>query len=274
MSFFGTQLIDKGLIQKSDLVKALVSQSNQLPSPIQIVYEDGLLTAEQIIEAISDRDRGESFAATCKSLSYWNDEIDQKVKSIQKRERSPIGQILVDQFGVDLSTLSDELAHTNAPTPNQNIPAPTDPNLSYDFTFPQVSGETKRQYIDFFSAEVKESLEKGFHKFTEGTADAETLANLEEIVQQLTAAASFARMEVSFTICEKLACLVEKISHQGLGCFQDLASLQQTCLKTLDVMWELHRFIDVSGSEQEFWVNDISRSNFSNVISRLNEYVA
>ena len=76
-------------------------------------------------------------------------------------------------------------------------------------------------------------------------------------------------MEISFTICERLSTLIEEASETGLAQFPDVPELQKTCLTTLDVLWELHRFIDVSGSEEEFWANEISKTNFNKVMSSL-----
>lgn len=268
MTFFGTTLLEKGFITEEKLVDALVTQSNELPSPLRICFEESLLSADQILDAIASREKGEHFPAVCTRLGLWTSQTSDTVKAVQKKARHPLGQILVDQFGIDLSTISGELSHSDAPPPT----SPSTDKSQYNFAFPSVSGETKKQYLDFFSQSVKDSLEGGFNDFEKPDLNANVISSIEEIVQQLAAAASFARMEISFTVCEKLGALISAITINGIDSVGSKSSIKTACLKTLDVLWELHRFIEISGSEEEFWANDISRGNFSSALTLLDSF--
>lgn len=269
MSFFGDSLLEKGLITEQDLVQALVAQSNSLPSPLQIVHEENLLSSEEILNVISSRQAGESFLTACENLEIDTGSMKQVILERQKTERPPLGQILVDQFGVDLQVISGELQasepEVNTSNSSSNPATEIENPASQDcnFSFPSVSGETKKQYLEFFSSQIKSSLEKEFHNVSK-----DNLSMIEETVQQLTAAASFARMEVSFTVCDKFIALIEKMIDKGIESF-DIDEVKAICLSTLDVLWELHRFIDISGTEAEFWSNEVSRKNFDAAISNL-----
>lgn len=259
MTFFGNTLIDKGLISKSDLVNALIQQSSALPSPAKVCLEKGLMDADSILEGITMRGPGDNFKCSCKRLGSWTDEINAAIIEEQTKLKTPLGQILVNNFGVDISVISDEL---NQSEPSLEVPTGKNDEFSYEFTFPKVSGETKKQYLDFFSQEVKDHLEQGFNTITQEDHDPDKFASLEEVIQQLSAAASFARMEVSFKMCESLTQIMTILAEEGVSNLGTNEAVQSACIKTLDVLWELHRFIEISGSEQEFWANNVSQSNF------------
>lgn len=278
MGFFGSELVSKGLISKEDLVTALVTQSEQLYSPIRIAFEDNLLNPQQILEVILSKRDGESFASASKRLGMWSPEIEKTVAEKQKKDRKPLGQILVEDHSIDLSTISLELAKSDQP-PQVVAPAMGGvDNVSeiiegQVFSFSKVSGETKKQYLDFFSSDLKDELSQVF-QLIDTSSDDSSLKNIEETIQQIAAAASFARMEVSFTLGDKLSKLVDMIAYHPDKLPVDRTELKKVCLTTLDVLWELHRFIDVSGSEEEFWANEISRANFATAIHGLDSLLA
>lgn len=96
MSFFGQYLVQKGLVQKEGLVRALVEQTSWAVSPQQIVFEYKLMSAEQILEVFQEQFKSKkSFIESAKKLGYWKEVFDEEIEARQMLERVPLGQVLV-----------------------------------------------------------------------------------------------------------------------------------------------------------------------------------
>lgn len=121
---------------------------------------------------------------------------------------------------------------------------------------------------------MKQALESGFKKLNGTPQELEMeLGKVEEMLQQITAAANFARMEISHHLAEHLTLVIEAITSHEVDPASQASELEATCITALDVLWELHRFIAVSGNESEFWHNDVSKNNFIKVFESLENFL-
>jgi hypothetical protein len=90
----------------------------------------------------------------------------------------------------------------------------------------------------------------------------------------LAAAGGFARMEVSRHLCERAAHLLERLNQHQLPWDASRGhDIRRDLIETLDVLWELQRFIEVSGSEREFWQNAQSRQNYLRAFQALERHL-
>ncbi len=262
----GTSPIELDQMTKDQLVDALLLQSNKISSSLHVCFEKSIVGVDEIIKILSCRNAGETFVSAAHRLKLLQDDDIKRIENDLMEQLQSFSHILHEP------TQTNQEAHvsnTEVPTnpPTQDLGGP-------HFSFPQVSGETKKQYLDFFSKNIKQSLEDGFNKFTESSSDLENeLLNIEEILQQLTAAANFARMEVSYYLAEKLTLLIEGMTSHAIPFDKNKDLLKSFCLTALDVLWELHRFIDLSGEEVEFWQNDVSRANYNKIIRSLESFL-
>jgi hypothetical protein len=68
---------------------------------------------------------------------------------------------------------------------------------------------------------------------------------------------------------------LERINqHELLWDGKSAASMRHDLLSTLDVLWELQRFIEISGSEREFWQNAQSRQNYLKAFQALERHLS
>jgi hypothetical protein len=269
MTFFGTVLLDQKLVTTAQLVEALVKQSEELASPIRICLQQKLVAPDLLLEAVF---QAAEQHATIPDVLHHRQLIDsQKAEQITlalKNQRRPIGQLLVEQ-GVDLKQLAQQLASYQRN--QEQLPDAAD----FDFHFPAMHGETKKQYLHFFDTTFKINLERLIAQLPQLNSqqlgqEGSAARQLEDLLHQLTAAAGFARMEVSRHLCERAGLFLERSNQRLLP--WDPARAQDACrdlLSTLDVLWELQRFIEVSGSEREFWQNAQSRQNYLKAIQAL-----
>jgi hypothetical protein len=273
MTFFGNILLDEKLVTTQQLVEALVKQSEELASPIRICLDQKLVAPDRLVDAVLEA--AEQHATLPEILHRMKLVDSQKAEQITqalKNQRRPIGQILVDQ-GVELKNLSQLLARYQKA--QEQMPDAT----GFEFHFPEVHGETKKQYLNFFSPEFKEELERSINQLPlltsrELSQEGAHSRHLEDMLHQLTAAAGFARMEVSRHLCERAALLMERITMQQLNWDAVLAqTISRDLISTLDVLWELQRFIEISGSERDFWQNAQSRQNYLKAFQALERHL-
>jgi hypothetical protein len=273
MTFFGNVLLEKELVTTRQLVEALVKQSEELASPIRICLDQKLVSPERLVEAVL---QAAEQHATLPGILHDMELIDapkaEQITQALKNKRRPIGQILVEQ-GVELKNLSTLLADF------QKFQEQLPDTAGFEFHFPEVHGETKKQYLNFFSSKFKEDMERSInalpalsqHQLLE---DGSPSHQLEDMLHQLAAAGGFARMEVSRHLCERAAHLLERLNQHQLPWDASRGhDIRRDLIETLDVLWELQRFIEVSGSEREFWQNAQSRQNYLRAFQALERHL-
>lgn len=273
MTFFGSILLEEKLVTTQQLVEALVTQSEELASPIRICLDQKLVAPDRLVDAVLEA--AEQHATLPEILHRMQLVDSQKAEQITqalKNQRRPIGQILVDQ-GVELKNLSQLLARFQKS--QEQMPDAA----GFEFHFPEVHGETKKQYLNFFSSQFKEELERTINQLPLLTSyqlsqEGAHSRQLEDMLHQLTAAAGFARMEVSRHLCERAALLLERMNLQQLNWDASIAqTIGRDLISTLDVLWELQRFIEISGSERDFWQNTQSRQNYLKAFQALERHL-
>jgi len=275
MSFFGNTLVERNLVSAEQLTEALVIQSEELASPIRICLAHDLLQPMQLVEAIClAAEKHLTIPDALLQLNYLDHDKIEMITLELKKMRRPVGQILVENTGLELSQL--------APLLSQHLVGQDHlPDADgFDFHFPEVHGETKKQYLGFFTSELKKEIETLIPKLQHLTLaqlnqDSSPSRSLEDILQQLCAAAGFARMEISKHLSERASMVMESINTGRCRWDNSTARMMSNdFLRTLDVLWELQRFIELSGSEKEFWHNAQSRQNYLNAFQVLEHYLA
>jgi hypothetical protein len=274
MTFFGNILLEQNLVTAQQLVEALVKQSEELASPIRICLDQKLVSPDRLVEAVLQAaEQNATLPEVLHRMELVDSRKAEQITQALKTQRRPVGQILVEE-GVELKSLSQLLASHQK---NQELLPDA---AGFEFHFPEVHGETKKQYLNFFSSKFKEDLEKAINhlpqlKQHELPQEGSTSRHLEDMLHQLTAAASFARMEVSRHLGERSSLLLERINqHELLWDDKSAASMRHDLLSTLDVLWELQRFIEISGSEREFWQNAQSRQNYLKAFQALERHLS
>jgi septal ring factor EnvC (AmiA/AmiB activator) len=262
MTFFGNILLDEKLVTTQQLVEALVTQSEELASPIRICLDQKIVAPDRLVDAVLEAaEQHTTLPEMLHRMKLVDSQKAEQITQALKNQRRPIGQILVEQ-GVELKNLSQLLArHQKA---QEQMPDAS----GFEFHFPEVHGETKKQYLNFFSPQFKEELERTINQLSQGGAHAR---QLEDMLHQLTAAAGFARMEVSRHLCERAALLMERLNMQQLNWAAQ--TISRDLISTLDVLWELQRFIEISGSERDFWQNAQSRQNYLKAFQALERHL-
>lgn len=106
MKYFGEYLVKKGFISSQDLIDAFLDQIMHLPPLPKLIYDQKLLTNDQIMQAfIFQQEESVDFASACKKLGFWTNEFNSKLESIYEELRVPFGQFLIQNGALDIKTL-------------------------------------------------------------------------------------------------------------------------------------------------------------------------
>ena len=108
--FFGQFLLEKGVIDAAQLLRALEVQRTSNPALGELACEKGMLTADQA-QAINERQRREDrrFGDIAQSMGLLtSDEVGQLLDE-QKARRKLFGEILIEEGFVDRARLDEEL---------------------------------------------------------------------------------------------------------------------------------------------------------------------
>jgi HPt (histidine-containing phosphotransfer) domain-containing protein len=110
MKLFGQYLVDKGVISKSDLVRALIIQLENTPSVTSVILENDLLTTDQLYQIFQlQADHKSGFIEAARELGCWGTKIQEQVEKILSSKRKPIGEILVKLGATEISNISKAL---------------------------------------------------------------------------------------------------------------------------------------------------------------------
>ena len=108
--FFGQFLLEKGVIDASQLLRALELQRTSNPALGELACEKGMLSADQA-QAINERQRREDrrFGDIAQSMGLLTSDEVALLLDEQKARRRLFGEILVDEGIVDRARLDEEL---------------------------------------------------------------------------------------------------------------------------------------------------------------------
>jgi hypothetical protein len=111
MKLFGTFLLENGLITEGQLLDALVSQVEAVPSVAKIVLDRGLMSKQDQLKVMSHQALNRcEFVAACRALGLWGETIEASVIDSVARAREPIGATLVRQQIITQQQLDNQLS--------------------------------------------------------------------------------------------------------------------------------------------------------------------
>ncbi|KXF82444.1 Hpt domain-containing protein [Enterovibrio coralii] len=278
MKLFGRFILDEGLVSAKDLADAMVEQVSQTPHSLEIIYQKGLISPEQLLDIISlQNDEHLDFRTACIRLDIWRTEFIDIINDEVAKRRITLGQLLVDKELVEPNKLLSVLKQYHVyRAENNNDFALFSENTLLDLNegendksaqeivfepdFSQVQLSNLPDYLDLFSEEKEIELEMQILAI-ESLGNAEQDVDPEELLDQF------------FTEYHSLkgtargigAILTENIIHESEDLLtfykrflhkvesSDFAALAATNLKVIDVLGHLRNEMIDTGTEESFW---------------------
>lgn len=281
--FFGEYLVQKGVIDSRALVSVLIEQMNLLPLVGQVVFEHELLTPDEILKIFHEQQiKGIDFVQASRELGFWSEELSEKIHDQLNKQRTPIGQILVERGYLDLKALTrsldDYLAEARVPGVNEIVASgdtssPLEGALSAPVLMTadelaeldDMFNERKRKAVKVALAFIKDKNPPDSVQLTKLMQDC--LKIIRSILGMLKLM-GIVGLQSIFEEMERVLSLKMNASLFPLEEMQDVASRLSDAL---DEAWNLREHILKHQSESSYMIDKNLRSRFENVISKLKD---
>lgn len=263
MKLFGEFLIEKGMITKDDLVKALIVQLESTPTVTEAVFKSELLSSDEFYDIFQVQFRKKTgFIEAAKELGLWNDKIQVAVEKHLAATRIPLGEILVQTGLANIESISHALDEFLADVDQDKSKEDEDEFLAELSSFQakpvnesKVNGASS--YCDHFNLDLYLELTSLLSFDQTGVFSKESVSEIINTLHTLKGISRFSNLNKS----EKLITALEDKFHAVLKVGPEkmtpalLTKLEAYSKRYLDVLWSLCEDLQKNLSEDESLVS-------------------
>lgn len=269
MKLFGEYLIDKGIISKGDLVKALIIQLESTPSVTEAVYKNGLRNTDEFFEIFQIQFKKKTgFIEAARELGLWDDKVQSSVEKYIASTRIPLGEILVQTGLAEIETIShaldDFLAGVEVvPVATQEI-IPSDESKDNDFLSELASIENEvlnnpepsnphSAYFEYFTLDLFLELTSLLSFEQAGTFSSERINEIINIFRTLKGSARFANLYKSEKLISSIETKFQAVLKVGVEKMTPalMIKLENHSKRYLDVLWSICEELQNNLNEDE-----------------------
>ncbi len=276
MKLFGQYLVDKGVISKSDLVRALIIQLENTPSVTSVILENDLLTTDQLYQIFQlQADHKSGFIEAARELGCWGTKIQEQVEKILSSKRKPIGEILVKLGATEISNISKaldeflgELGSTPAPVavsaPVETLETEVEDILSEIQAIEETIEVPAEESESGLNSDVVTYCEKfSLDTFLEATSllsfdqagvfTSERVKEAVELLHSLKGTARFAQLVRSEAVINSMENSLNTVLKVGVEKVTPplVIKLESHSKRNLDLLWNLREDISAGMSEAQ-----------------------
>lgn len=291
MKYFGEYLVKKGIVSSQDLVEAFLDQIMHLPPLPKLIYDQKLLSADQIMQAfITQQDENIDFATACRQLGFWDNEFNAKIEKIYDDRRVPFAQFLIQNGAIDIKllikTLDEFLSQAEKPASREAKVAPvaavsasavaapiaavgsvesmpTSQN-NLNFKVPALES-TAREVSDFFTIGKKDELDNLLTLIKQNVTVKELASDfLQDVLKNihtLKGVSRFCKAEIIDFISDQIESALTAYLKSPFFGTKEVG--EQLCLlinKALPILLEVRNSISEHKTEANFWNNVDNRN--------------
>lgn len=275
--FFGEYLVQKGVIRPESLVSALIEQMAKLPLVSQIVYENSWLPADKMIQVFHlQQEKGEDFVTACRTLGVWDDKIASRVDEFLKKERIPVGQILVQRGDLDIKTLTRSLddflaqaeVHSTAPamTPSP-VEVPEEEMLQPGIIaeLEDMFDERKRRAIKVALAFIKDKNQPDAVQMTKLMQDSL------KIIRTILGLVKLFGLTSLQTIFQEMERVLELRMHASAFSMEQMQEVAEKVGLAMEEAWHLRESICANCTDT-FYMKDVeAKKRFEKILAQLKD---
>lgn len=251
---FGEYLVECGQISQEDLLSAWISQVKSMPTVCEVVFQEKLVPASELVNALSLQARKKiDFIAACKELGCWSEAVERSVWETLERSQMPVVQALIDQKALEPAQLTKSLDSylmeaTSVVQSNEQITEQAScaqPMESVADSGADAGAPFSEAVLEFglqFCEPLKQDLEEQLKQLE----NPETRKQVTETFRRLAGVAKSAQLSKLSRIFESLENLINAPSAVGN------AGIAESIRRALDAAWSLRQFVLDAGSEGGF----------------------
>jgi len=110
MTLFGEFLVEKNIISREQLLKALVFQFKNIPTVAEIIYNHQLLKVDEMLLVFKKQVELQcSFIEAAKTLNYWNKLLQNSIENKLTGHKTPLGEVLINLQIIDVEQMTKSL---------------------------------------------------------------------------------------------------------------------------------------------------------------------
>jgi len=282
-------LIETGLLDTKTLAEALLEQLKSTPPAISILFDKGLITPKQVVEILELQElEALSLKQACDALALWNDDFQEVISAAN---RKPLSKILLDSGAVDpksllqnLEAISNNLDTSDGTFELKLVKAPDASISTVDgfefepvfFNAEEVIASPIIDYVDLFNDEKHEQMEEEVLSLRTLASELEIDETLDSIFRNYHSLKGASR-SISAPITGEIIHLAEdliaffKTHHKSLS-KDDFSTLITINLQVVDMIWELRNRLEAEKTEESFWTDPDSQSQFIETASKITHF--
>jgi HPt (histidine-containing phosphotransfer) domain-containing protein len=258
VKLFGEYLVQKGLVNKDALADALVEQVSRMPTYTELAWKAKALNSDSLLSLLKTQaEKKSGFVEAAQQLGLWSAQLETVLADGARRNRVPIGEILVNRGLLTPESLAHALdeflgeVSDVKPAPAASSGAPAAVSVA---TTPSAVAGKQSFYSEAFGPELKEQLLALAKSVTEAKSGA-AVKELFDCVHRVKGAARMADEKATEELCGKLEeSLKLLIPKKELS--SDLTSnLKQAADACIAVLLELREWV-LKGSNEQAYLAD------------------
>ena len=267
MKLFGEYLVENGLVTKEVVIAALIKQAKSVPSLLEIVFEEKLLKADEILLILSLQVKESlEFKAAAEKLGFWNQDLNDLVFRKIRERRVPIGHILLSEGCLDLPNLTKAFddfisIHAKELTVKKDVPRAVDPKPI------EIEKEIVAGYVELFDESKRSLIFDLMDK-----ADNENLELLCRELHTIRGAARFVKAERSENLAMVAESLFKYCKNKSVPGDETSKRAFSIGKEIFQVLWELRNLLFSSSSEGDS--NHILTKKVAAFLDQAKEFLA
>lgn len=285
---FGQYLLEKGIVDATSLLEALVEQQEATPSVASIIFKNKLLPPEMQLAVLNmQNEKSYGYRDACRELGFWTADIENRVHHIVQDARRPLGQILVMKGKAtfqDLTRALDEYVFDVTPG-NQgqaSVARVAEPSQTVAGVRLKSTGEFDKsgdlrnslfnEYFKFVTVDQYNEIEKIFESWPLlfGRSLVASIEQIRDMLAQMGAAARFIQATHSLEIILGIDQLLHQLAtHVEVVPKPVVEQVVSRIMDGIELLWKIRHFMEMDLSENGFWGEAPQRNRFEKISQSL-----
>jgi len=247
MRFFGEYLVEKNILSTDQMIAALITQTNGIPTVAEIVHMKKLINAQDLMSIFKiQHENKSSFVEAAREIGVWNDQVQSEIDRHIQTVRVPIAQIIDDLKFAKIETIAkafDEFLgevqsnSTKKEAPRNEVIVPARSNFD--------------SYCALFTEEKKQGLVQALEQLKTGGVSVAILGTLNSNLNALVNAAEVVTAKESFSILTSMNAIISQLGKIPATSLNDelITKIGKVNLDAVELLWKFAQFLKTGKSD-------------------------
>jgi len=257
MRFFGEYLVEKNILSTDQMIAALITQTNGIPTVAEIVHMKKLINAQDLMSIFKiQHENKSSFVEAAREIGVWNDQVQSEIDRHIQTVRVPIAQIIDDLKFAKIETIAkafDEFLgevqsnSTKKEAPRNEVIVPA----AAPAPEPVPAKSNFDSYCALFTEEKKQGLVQALEQLKTGGVSVAILGTLNSNLNALVNAAEVVTAKESFGILTSMNAIISQLGKIPATSLNDelITKIGKVNLDAVELLWKFAQFLKTGKSD-------------------------